>query len=313
MNTAIPYTPAARWLLVAGLAGAACALPLHSAPSLDVRKPPVVSGANPNTGPATIDPTARRGQWFAPRYGTTAPQPRSHEFYDNGRPQGGSPIGSNAIHGRVSAITYATGSTNIVGFQITAMIRNDSAAVETPVLINSSNSHQEKRSTSVYYRGPLIRPVLAVEFAQTSPALFPTGSLAGTPYRPQPGARILATNHDLHGWYCYNNGTPAGRYFVPSWSFPDIAVGGTAVKVLNFTIIDGGLPSTDPRYRVLIESRTNGRDVLANRGQTLKIGSWVGTIFIDTGVAYWSNNLPSSVSVFHNAATITPLPTVAAE
>src|SRR5687767_14467337 len=62
---------------------------VQAAPSLDVRKPPVISGANPNTGPSPIDPTAKQGQWFIGVSSTSSPQVRRQEFHDNVPGQGG--------------------------------------------------------------------------------------------------------------------------------------------------------------------------------------------------------------------------------
>lgn len=297
-----------RWVASA-LCSALFTLPaLHAAPSLDVRKPPVFSfsGTNPNTGPASLDPTAKRGQWFAPRYGTTpAPSPRSHELYDNASGQGGSSIGAQTIFGYVSSITYAAGpGTNIMGFQITAMIRND-ANFGTGSFQPGTNSHGERRSSTAVYKGALVRPVLVVEFAQTSPSLFPTGVLTGTPYTPQMGPRILATNHDLHGWYCFNNTWPQGRFWVPAWQFPDIAVGGVAMRTLNFTVADGGIPPGELRYGWITQSNSIRRDILSNRTTSLKISNWVERPFLDDGTAYPPSGQGSTASVFHDAAITT--------
>jgi hypothetical protein len=294
-----------RWMMTAVLSAVVTLPSLFAAPSLDVRKPPVFSSTNPNTGPGSLDPTSKRGQWFGPRYGTTpAPSVRSHEFHDNASGQGGSTIGATAINGHVTAITYVAGpGSNITGFQITAMIRNDSP-FGSGTFQSGSNSHGEVRYSNTVYKGPLLRPVLVVEFAQTSPALFPTGPLTGTPYLPQIGARILATNHDLHAWYCFNNVAPAGEFWVPAWQLPDIPVGGLVARTLNFIVIDGGLLPSEHRYNVIVDSNRLQRDVLSNRTTSLKIGNWVERIFFDDGTPY-PRGQESTVSVFHDAAITT--------
>src|SRR5581483_2680949 len=50
--------------LILGVIATFFTMPVHAAPSLAVTKPPVVSGPNPNTGPAPLDPHAKQGQWF---------------------------------------------------------------------------------------------------------------------------------------------------------------------------------------------------------------------------------------------------------
>jgi hypothetical protein len=287
-----------RGLAALALMSAAAGVALHAAPSLDVRKPPVISGANPNTGPAALDPFAKRGQWFLPNSGGAA-FPLSHEFHDNANGQGGGAAGTRAIYGKTSAIVYAAGpGTAIVGFSIEATIRNDTTTAEG-AWQPGANSHGEKSNLLTPYRGVLYRPILVAEFALAAPILFPAGPVAGTPYTPSSGPRILAANHDLRAWYCFNNLAPGGNYYVPSWQFSSIDPGTTASRVLTFRVLDGGLVPADPRYAALVNSLSTGRDLLSNRTTSLKISNWVEPLSIDSGAAYLPAGQGSDVSVFH--------------
>jgi hypothetical protein len=269
------------------------AISVQASPSLSVRKPPVVSGPNPNTGPAGIDPLSIQGQWFVPAAGG-APQYRNNEFHDNISGQGGGVLGSKAIHGIVSVINYTAGpGTNIIGFRVRATISNDTMT-SVGGWQPGFNSHGESRTVQI----------LVTEFALNNTALFPAGPVAGTPYVPSPGPRILAVNHDMLAWYCFNN-TPApvtGRYYVPGWQFPNIAPGASATLELQFRVVDGGLVPADPRYPVLVNSLTTGQDMLSNRSVSLKIRSWLQTLWLDNGVAYFPiANRNSNAAVFHTA------------
>lgn len=287
---------AAYWLLPVSIALSAGVA--SAAPSLSVRKPPVISGANPNTGPAAVDPTAAKGQWFIPVSGGAA-QVRSHEFYDNVPGQGGGAWASRAIYGSVASIVYAAGpGTNIMGFTIKATVTNDtnswSGGWQT-----SPNSHGEFRATVAPYVGILYRPVIVAEFALHTNAAFPPGPVAGTPYTPSPGPRILAMNHNLLGWYCFNNVVPTGNYYVPSWTLADIPVGGSSTVSMIFRVIDGGLTPADPRYGAIVNSAATGADLLSNRTTSLKISNWLEGVWQDSGAAYTTR--PSNASVFHMA------------
>lgn len=278
---------------------------IQAAPSLDVRKPPVLSGINPNTGPAAVDPLAKRGQWVIPAGGGIA-RVLSHEFHDNLSGQGGGVASWRAIYGRTSAIVYVAGpGTNIVGFSVAATIRNDTDT-STGGWQPGSNSHGEKSHVTYSYRGPLYRPVLVAEFAVANPLLFPAGPVAGTPYTPSPGPRIIAADNDVRAWYCFNNVAPWGNYYVPAWQFPSINPGTSASRTLTFRVLDGGLTPADPRYTAVVNSFSTGRDLFSNRTTSLKISNWLERLFIDSGAAYYSNGLSSDVSVFHFTPTTAP-------
>lgn len=274
---------------------------VQASPSLSIRKPPVLSGPNPNTGPA-VDPLSIQGQWFVPVAGG-APQYRNNEFHDNASSQGGGVLGTKAVHGIVTGITYTAGAgTNIIGFKVRATIFNDTNTA-LGGWQQGSNTHREVNYTTVRYTGPLYRPVLVTEFALNSAALFPVGVVAGTPYVPSPGPRILAINNDMLAWYCFNN-TPApvtGNYYVPGWQFPNIAPGASASIELQFRVIDGGLTPVDPRYAAVVNSLAGGMDMLSNRTTSLKIRSWLESIWLDTGVPYFPSAHSSNSAVFHTA------------
>lgn len=282
------------------LASSLLPVAVHAAPSVSVEKPPVVSGPNPNTGPF-IDPTSFRGQWFITNAG--AQSFRNNELYDNVSGQGGGALGSKAIHGIVTNIVYAAGpGSNIIGFTIRATIFNDTNT-SVGAFQPGTNTHRESRSVQIRYVGPLYRPVMVTEFALNSAAQFPAGVVAGTPYVPSPGPRILAVNHDMRAWYCFNN-TPApvvGNYYVPAWQFPDIAVGASATLPLIFRVIDGGLTPADPRYAPVVNSLATGTDILSNRSVSLKLRSWLEGLWLDNGVAYFPSVHNSNAAVFHTA------------
>ncbi len=292
--------------VIAALASTTLAgLSLLAAPSLDVRKPPVLSGPNPNTGPAALDPIAQRGQWVIPAAGGAA-RVYSHEFHDNVNGQGGGVASWRAIYGRTASIVYAAGpGTAIIGFSVSATINNDTttgAGGWQP----GRNSHREQSYASFSYRGILYRPVLAAEFAVANPLLFPAGPVAGTPYTPSPGPRIIAANNDLRAWYCFNNVAPWGNYYVPTWEFPTINPGASATRILTFRVLDGGLVPADPRYAAIVNSLGTGRDLFSNRTTSLKISNWVEGLTIDTGAPYFQAGQGSDVSVFHLIPSTAP-------
>ncbi len=298
MKTLLPLVYAVRGLFATASLSFIAGISLNAAPSLDVRNPPVISGANPATGPAAVDPFALRGQWFRPVVGG-ALQVRSHEFHDNRTAAGGGVFSTRAIFGAVTGIVYTAGpGTNIIGFRISAVVRNDTSSVSggwQP----GGNSHGEQRFANTTYIGTLYRPILVTEFALTSSAFFPVGPIAGTPYTLSPGPRILAVNNTMVGWYCFNNTPVAGNFFVPGWELASIPVGGAAGAVLEFRVIDGGLAPADPRYGVVVNSLTTGADVLSNRTTSLKISNWVDRLWIDSGVPYFTIGRSSDAGVFH--------------
>lgn len=122
---------------------------LSAAPSLDVRKPPVLSGINPNTGPG-VNPTASAGQWFRT---ASSLEFRTHEFYDNRSGLGGGARSTNAIFGAVSSILFGPGPGGaILSFSIKATISNDTAAT-SGVWLAGRNSHGEQRPSPLRFIG----------------------------------------------------------------------------------------------------------------------------------------------------------------
>ncbi len=303
MNTPTSMKIVVCGSLILGVIAAFVALPTYAAPSLSVTKPPVISGPNPNTGPAPTDPLAKQGQWFLVRNldsNIVGFEPRSYQFHDNIVGQGGGAASTKAIYGYVSSIIYAGG--NIVNFAITATITNDTASA-TGAGLPGHNSHGESLvpiSAAPTYKGPLVAPILVADFALASPILFPPGPLAGTPYVVFPGARIVATNSNATAWYCFNNTVPSGGYYVPGWSFPTINVGASATALLQFQVLSGGLSPGDPRHAAIVQSFVSHTDILSSRTTSLKISHWVGGLFPDTGATYYSSNDSSDVEVFHD-------------
>jgi hypothetical protein len=280
-------------MLFAGI----CCLFVHLAeagPSLVVTKPPVL----PNTlltGPA-VDPAARNGQWFIDGQGTETV--RTNEFYDDIL---GGQAGYQAISGYVSTVQFAIGlpPQPITAFSIEATIINDTGlALEWS---SGSNSHGETLSATGQYVGPMVDTKLAAEFAVVDLSKLPSPFVS--PYRDrQP--YIVADNEDQAAWYCWNpedqQHQPKGDYFVPTWDFGTIDPGKSATQSLHFSI-PAGLPFTDSRYAVIMQSYTTSNDVLQNRTTSLKISTWIDDIALDTGSG--QEELPlrhSDVSVFHN-------------
>ena len=257
-------------MLVLGLGLGICLglLDATAGPSLQVTKPPVVP-LTQLTGP-TIDPPARYGQWFIDGKGTETV--RTNEFYDN---QTGGQAGTYAISGHVSNVQFGLGQPPmpITAFDIEATIVNDSGqAVQWTA---GSNSHGESLSTATQYTGPLVDTKMAVEFAIADTAKLPQPFTS--PYRDrQP--YIVAENEDQTAWYCWNpddqnqEHQPKGDYFVPTWDFGTITAGKSATRSLHFSI-PAGLPSSDTRYAVIMQSYMTSNDVLQNRTTSLKINT----------------------------------------
>jgi hypothetical protein len=297
--------------LVLALITAFVSFPAHAAPSLSITKPPVVSGPNPNTGPAPTDPQAKQGQWFLfqpPGTTVVAIENRAYQFHDNASGAGGGAASTKAIYGYVSHIIAAAGPiSGIVAFDITATITNDDSSA-TGTGLPGHNSHGESLvagSTPVPYRGPLVSPVLVADFALASPTLFPPGPVANTPYAVSPGPRIVAVDNSMKAWYCFNNTVPAGGYYVPGWEFPTINPGASATQVLHFEVLDGGLTASDARNAAIMQSYVSHSDILSSRTISLKVSHWVGGLQPDTGASYSSAAESSDVEVFHD---IIPVP-----
>ncbi len=272
-------------------------LPSYAGPSLPITKPPV---HNPTilTGPP-VDPPALQGQWFKPPVNGEVPEVRTHEFYDD--PDGGF-MGTAAITGYVNSITYEPPpGSNIVAFSILATIWNDTA--EDSQWSDGDNSHGESLQYPLAerpYVGTMLDVKLTAEFAIVDPNHLPAVWL--DPYiNRQP--YIVALDVDQAAWYCWAPGQPGelqpGDYYVPTWDFGDIPVGGSATRQLDFWIPPPGLDSTDWRYNVIETSYADQSDILLNRSTSLKISTWIDEVYFDPP----DPEMPfrhSNVSVFHN-------------
>jgi len=97
---------------------------------------------------------------------------------------------------------------------------------------------------------------------------------------------------------------PAGNYYVPTWDFGDIPVGGSSTRVLRFGVA-GAITPNDPRYGAIMgsfQAPAGQGDVFLNRTTDLKIGDWLDELTRDSGVPY-PTDWPlrgGNVSVFHN-------------
>lgn len=266
-------------------------------PSLPVTKPPVMD-ATILTGPPR-DAPAVTGQWF--RSSSSGIETvRTHEFYDELL---GGGIGSAAIAGSVSSITYDPAS-NITAFSIVATINNDTSQTEFPWSGNNSHGESLILPGALAYIGPMYDTKLTAEFAVTD-----LGNLPGVwnlPYRNRP-PYIIADNEDQAAWYCWNpddpneQHQPAGSYYVPTWDFGDIPQGQFSTRQMDFSVQFPGIPPLDTRYPVLQQSFDQQSDVLANRTASLKISTWIDEIALDIGQNPEPPLRSSDVSVFHNA------------
>ena len=269
-----------------------------AAPSLQITKPPVMGGDW--AGPS-IDTNAVNGQWFFDLT-THWETNRTHEFHDNVFPgHGGGFMSFAAISGVVVTIHYQAGpGTPILAFDISAQIFNDTPA--EPPWMSGNNSHGEILDTTEQYHGPLYDAKLTAEFAIDSTNNLPTAF--NGPYKTNDAIPyIIATNHDQLAWYCWApeaNYAITGSYFVPTWDFGTIEPGTFKTRLLSFRIDPPGLPSTDPRYNVIVYSEMEHNDILLNRTTSLKISTWIDTLAQDTGAPYPTPPARSSdCSVFH--------------
>ena len=273
---------------------------VRAAPSLQITKPPVTPVPS-WTGPVQ-DPHAVAGQWFYD-YATGTTNRRTHEFYDNVFPGfGGGPASFGAINGVVVNLLFDPNPPfNLVGFDILATIIND-----TPTLdpwMPGSNQHNENLAVEEQYVGELFDVKLTAEFAVSDmtniPALWMPPYFDNFPH-------IIATNEDEIAWYCWTPDNeealiPYGNYYVPTWDFGNIAPGASASRVLSFSVIPPGLDLGDFRRAALEMSFNDGSDILMNRTTSLKISTWLDTLFIDMGTPYPEEPLRGSdCSVFHN-------------
>lgn len=271
-----------------------------AAPSLRISKPPVVSGSNPYTGPVQ-DSDASAGQWFRDVEGMQAETVRPYEFYDNKQGSGGGLSSTNAVYGKAKNLIYQ--GPNIIGFTIRATITNDTPS-STGAWADGLNSHGETLHTTQKYVGTLIGTRLTTSFA--------IGGLGGLPSAWVPPYSdlqpyIIAQNYDWRAWYCWSpgleQGGPTGGYFVPTYDFGNIPVGGHVTRDLSFTVSGAGLDPSDPRFGAVIDSSyalVGGGDLFAARTTSLKISNWLDTLALDNGFPYpVPPGTSSDVSVFH--------------
>jgi len=269
-----------------------------AAPGLRITKPPVTG---PLTGP-NWDAAASNGQWFLD-LSTTNEEYRTHEFYDNVKGSGGGEKSFGAITGFVSNVGYNP-SGNITNFEIMATIFNDTGTEIAPWAAGSNSHYEVNNNTENSYMGIMKDVKLTADFAISNwdPA-FPTNWVP--PYYDTPIAYIVADNEDQLAWYCWNEmeqegGSNPGNYHVPTWDFGDIPLGQPATRVLKFTVIPE-MPPADPRFNEIVDSYSNGSDILLNRTTSLKISDWIETISADPGAPYPEPPTNSSdVSVFFN-------------
>ncbi len=286
-----------------------------AAPSLTITKPPVVPNPSwtgpgvplPPAFPASGDPHAEKGQWFVDRDMFMTFTNCTHEFYDNVIGSGGGYQGSTAIFGYVSAITYVDGlGSPMTAFDITATIYNDISALSS--WADGTNSHGEALSTgNQKMSGTLLDVKLTAEFSSDPNVAFPVPFVR--PYINRVNASYIeAVNHDELAWYCWTDDPeaqdPPGNFHVPTWNFGSISMGGSATRTLSFQIQPPGMWPSDSRYKAVVNSFTNGNDILLNRTTSLKISEWIEYLTTDTGVPYPDNpgdaDSSSDVSVFHN-------------
>lgn len=273
-----------------------------AAPSLDVRKVPTgIVTPNPSwTGPPG-DPHAVWGQWILDKR-TGVEEWFTHEFHDNSSNNGGSlSFGTGSIRGVVVNVVYGSTTDTIAAFSVDATVANDSTEVMGEWQAGA-NSHNESRPNYYNFAGPMFTTKLAASFAIDSSTGLP--AVWNPPYRDrQP--YIVATNNDGLAWYCWSPNNPegiapVGRYYVPAWDFGMLQPGQVVSRKLDFTI-PAGLPNTDARYRVIVDSYNLGYDVFLNRTTSLKVSDWIDDLVRDAGVPYPASPLKASdVSVFHN-------------
>ncbi len=299
---------------ILGFAGVAFA-----APELLITKPPVVSGSDPDTGPA-VDPTASQGQWFTGA--TTGGLPTGSQFsipiqfYDNPETPvntvngGGGSDGTNAITGVVNSVTF--NGANISAFTIQAAVTYDMPALSA--WPNGSNSHGETLATTqqqYVYKAPTLTANFAISNDNNVPASF-TG-----PYTLQT-PQIVATNEDLLAWYCWTpgdapDGQADGGYYVPAWKSGFTFNGTSWVDTLDFTVDGGGLIPTDPRAINIESSYGNGYDIFTSQSSALKIANWESSLNLDPGVLYANADdaIPSNVAIngdFSDVSVFVPEP-----
>ena len=299
--------------MVMGLMVAATAA--GAAPALDIRTLDMGGSVQGNmAGPSGIDPESKQGQWFI-RRDAPDPEVRTHEFYDNALEHGGGAKATTAIHGRAVNILTPSGNMWTPGmpigsFDILATITNDLPG-EPTLAEEGDNSHQEFVADRKWidHRMIMTEVKLTAEFA-VDPHVGPPFS--GAPNPPYNGGRekyIVAENHDQLGWYCFSDEAgldPFGQFSVPTWDFADMGPGESAQRRMSFYVLDAladpsALLPGDPEYIAIQENE----DLLLNRSTSLKISTWVDTLWMDTGMPYPSEPMRGSdCSVFFNPVEV---------
>jgi len=199
-------------------------------------------------------------------------------------------------------VQYDSLGINIMAFDLLATISNHLPYLED--WIPGTNSHGESRVTpSEPWNYVMFATKLTAEFA-----IDPTVGSPGPmwPYRDT-DPHIVALNHNQLAWYCWTPGNPEpnlqpwGRFCVPTWDFGTIPPGASVQRLLKFAVDGAGLPPTDPRHTVILDSLRGNKDVLLNRTTSLKISTWIDDIALDNNVPYPELPLRSSdCSVFHD-------------
>lgn len=222
-------------------------------------------------------------------------------------------MGHLAIAGRVTNIVYSGDIMNpytISSFEVVATIFNDTASVPSGSWAPGANSHEEALSTSERYSNTLSAIIMTVDFASVD---IPPGSIGSPPYRDS-APYITATNHDFTSWYCWNSElNKDGAFYVPGWNCGTLLPGQSVTNVFKFIMrdffgSDTQMPTSDPRYDLIVDSNDNGTDIFINRSSSLKISQWISDPWADTDTNYPvyfdANDATykdaSNVSVFHN-------------
>jgi hypothetical protein len=113
---------------------------------------------------------------------------------------------------------------------------------------------------------------------------------------------IVALNNNHEAWYCWTPGTgQPGSYYVPSWDFGNVPLGGASSVLQQFGTLPGApILVTDPRHALITASLAGGFDIYANRTTALKLDSWLDGITIDNGAPYGLADITrdGNVSVF---------------
>ncbi len=307
--------------LIIPVAALVCVLMLATtataAPGLLITKPPVISGANQNTGPP-IDPAASRGQWFYDLR-TGNQNVRWCEFYDNVDDFGGGGPSCFAIEGYITQVFF-DGQNKMTGFLMDVCITNNMPSAVP--WRKGSNSHGEELDTNVQIgeqdEVTMLDVKWVAEFADN--AIIGDFPNTGPPHLPavppndwagSNESNIFAEQfnqeeggYDQLAWYCWTpNGDPGGWYRLPTWDFGDIDPGQTVCRTIRFHLRS---PVPENQLAVFIWSAyTNQWDILLNRTSSLKISEYFDSFnVVDWCIPYPGETEPpassSNCSVFFN-------------